>query len=97
MQDCAVRALKGSTVICQQKKPITASGDLQSVVAGIRVPVLPDRCDAVNIEICSEDFVKLFNEIPTIDAGLAASIFHFGEVPIPELKKKLKADGINVR
>ena len=43
------------------------------------------------------DFVTLFKEIPTIDAGLAASIFHFGEVDIKELKKKLKSENINVR
>ena len=46
---------------------------------------------------CSEDFVKLFNEIPTIDAGLAASIFHFGEVEIKDLKLLLKENKINVR
>ena len=31
------------------------------------------------------------------DAALAASVFHFGEIPIPELKKYLKSEGINVR
>jgi len=39
----------------------------------------------------------LFNEIPTIDAGLAASIFHFGEVSISDLKDELKKNGITVR
>jgi len=45
----------------------------------------------------AEDFVTLFNEIPSIDAGLAASIFHFGEVEIADLKKLLYDNGINVR
>ena len=61
-------------------------------------------CDVVNVPViasggagCSEDFVKLFNEIPTIDAGLAASIFHFGEVEIKDLKLLLKENKINVR
>ncbi len=31
------------------------------------------------------------------DAALAASIFHYGEIRIPELKRKLREDGINVR
>ena len=46
---------------------------------------------------CAQDFVKLFREIPDIDAGLAASIFHFGEVEILDLKKLLQKEGITVR
>ena len=45
----------------------------------------------------SINFITLFKEIPTIDAGLAASIFHFGEVKIKDLKKELKENRINVR
>ncbi|MBQ8186744.1 MAG: imidazole glycerol phosphate synthase subunit HisF [Clostridia bacterium] len=45
----------------------------------------------------AEDFVTLFREIPTMDAGLAASIFHFGEVAIPDLKQLMHENGINVR
>ena len=43
------------------------------------------------------DFVDLFREIPDIDAGLAASIFHFGEVAIPDLKRELRKNNITVR
>ena len=46
---------------------------------------------------CMDDFIKLFKAIPKVDAGLAASIFHFGEVDIKDLKEKLKDNGINVR
>ena len=46
---------------------------------------------------CVDDFITLFKEIPSIDAGLAASIFHFGEVRIPDLKERLSAEGIPVR
>ena len=46
---------------------------------------------------CKDDFVKLWKTLPEISAGLAASIFHFGEVAIPDLKKALKENGINVR
>ena len=31
------------------------------------------------------------------DAALAASVFHFGEIPIPEVKDYLWGEGINVR
>lgn len=44
-----------------------------------------------------DDFVKLFQEIPNISAGLAASIFHFGEVSISDLKQLLRREGIPVR
>ena len=44
-----------------------------------------------------QDFITLFQEAPGVDAGLAASIFHFGEVGIPELKRELAEKGINVR
>ncbi|WP_394697946.1 imidazole glycerol phosphate synthase subunit HisF [uncultured Ilyobacter sp.] len=44
-----------------------------------------------------EDFKILFEKLPKIDAGLAASIFHFGEVKIPDLKRYLKEQGIEIR
>ena len=44
-----------------------------------------------------EDFVTLFKKIPDVSAGLAASIFHFGEVDIRELKRELDKNGILVR
>ncbi len=43
------------------------------------------------------DFIELFQKIPAVDAGLAASIFHFGEVKIADLKNELARVGINVR
>jgi cyclase len=46
---------------------------------------------------CIEDFVELFQSCPGVDAGLAASIFHFGEVAIPDLKDRLAAAGIPMR
>ena len=44
-----------------------------------------------------QDFVTLFRTLPGVDAGLAASIFHFGEVEIPALKEELARSGILVR
>ncbi len=65
---------------------------LAAVNALVKVPVIASG-GAGSIE----DFVTLFREIPDISAGLAASIFHFGEVSITELKQRLRAEGIAVR
>ena len=46
---------------------------------------------------CVQDFITLFKTLPKVDAGLAASIFHFGEVKIRDLKEELRKSGINVR
>ena len=46
---------------------------------------------------CVQDFITLFKTLPKVDAGLAASIFHFGEVKIRDLKEELRRNGINVR
>ena len=60
--------------------------------------------EAVNIPVIAsggagdmEDFAVLFRELPKVDAGLAASIFHFGEVRLDQLKEYLAGEGINVR
>ena len=83
---------------------VVNSIDTDGVKKGFDIEMLKAVCDVVNVPViasggagCSEDFVKLFNEIPTIDAGLAASIFHFGEVEIKDLKLLLKENKINVR
>ncbi len=83
---------------------VVNSIDTDGVKNGFDIEMLKAVCEVVNVPViasggagCSEDFVKLFNEIPTIDAGLAASIFHFGEVEIKDLKKLLKENKINVR
>lgn len=65
---------------------------LKAVTAAVNVPVIASGGAG-----CAEDFVKLFNEVPDISAGLAASIFHFGEVEIKDLKEMLNKEGINVR
>ena len=45
---------------------------------------------------CKEHFRDVFTE-GHADAALAASVFHFGEIPVPELKQYLRNEGINVR
>lgn len=83
---------------------VVNSIDTDGVKGGFDIEMLKAVCNAVNVPVIAsggagsaEDFVKLFREIPTIDAGLAASIFHFGEVSIPDLKQKLKENNITVR
>ncbi|MBQ5884300.1 MAG: imidazole glycerol phosphate synthase subunit HisF [Clostridia bacterium] len=83
---------------------VVNSIDTDGVKKGFDIEMLKEVCEVVNVPViasggagCSEDFIKLFNEIPTIDAGLAASIFHFGEVEIKDLKLLLKENKINVR
>ncbi|MCI9588823.1 MAG: imidazole glycerol phosphate synthase subunit HisF [Oscillospiraceae bacterium] len=78
--------------------------DTDGVKGGFDLELLAAVCDAVNVPViasggagCPEDFVRLFQTLPKVDAGLAASIFHFGEVPIPDLKRTLRQAGINVR
>lgn len=78
--------------------------DTDGVKKGFDIEMLEKVLFAVNVPViasggagCAEDFVKLFSELPTVDAGLAASIFHFGEVKIPDLKRELNEKGINVR
>jgi len=65
---------------------------LKAVNTIVKVPVIASG-GAGSIQ----DFVTLFKEIPDMSAGLAASIFHFGEVKIDDLKKTLHDEGIPVR
>lgn len=83
---------------------VVNSIDTDGVKKGFDIEMLKAVCNAVNVPViasggagCAEDFVTLFNEIPDIDAGLAASIFHFGEVKISDLKQLLNKNNINVR
>ncbi len=78
--------------------------DTDGVKRGFDLEMLDAVCSAVDVPViasggagCAEDFVKLFQALPKVDAGLAASIFHFGELAIPALKRDLAANGINVR
>lgn len=83
---------------------VVNSMDTDGVKNGFDLELLEEVCNAVNVPViasggagCEQDFVTLFNALPKVDAGLAASIFHFGEVEIKELKKTLRDNQINVR
>ncbi len=83
---------------------VVNSIDTDGVKKGFDLEMLSAVCDAVSVPViasggagCAEDFITLFNTLPKVDAGLAASIFHFGEVKIPELKATLAKENILIR
>ena len=83
---------------------VVNSIDTDGVKKGFDLPMLKAVSDAVEVPViasggagCMEDFVTLFQALPKVDAGLAASIFHFGEVKIPDLKRMLRENDISVR
>ena len=78
--------------------------DTDGVKKGFDLEMLEAVCAAVNVPViasggagCMADFVRLFQTLPRVDAGLAASIFHYGEVSIRTLKQALRDAGVNVR
>ena len=78
--------------------------DTDGVKKGFDLEMLQAVSDVVDVPViasggagCEQDFVKLFQTLPKVDAGLAASIFHFGQVQIPELKRTLRENNIMVR
>ncbi|MBQ0110362.1 MAG: imidazole glycerol phosphate synthase subunit HisF [Oscillospiraceae bacterium] len=78
--------------------------DTDGVKQGFDLEMLDKVCNAVSVPVIAsggagntEDFITLFKTLPKVDAGLAASIFHFGEVKISDLKQQMKQNGIPVR
>jgi len=83
---------------------VVNSIDTDGVKGGFDLELLDAVCRAVNVPIvasggagCIQDFITLFHALPKVDAGLAASIFHFGQVRIDQLKEELARDQIIVR
>ena len=83
---------------------VVNSIDTDGVKGGFDIELLRAVCEAVSVPViasggagCVKDFVDLFKKIPDIDAGLAASVFHFGEIEIMQLKNVLKENNIPVR
>lgn len=78
--------------------------DTDGVKGGFDLEMLDKVCSVVNVPVIAsggagriEDFITLFKTLPKVDAGLAASIFHFGEVKIADLKKVMAENGIPTR
>ncbi len=83
---------------------VVNSIDTDGVKGGFDLEMLDAVCSAVNVPVIAsggagkiDDFITLFHTLPKVDAGLAASIFHFGEVSIPDLKAQMANANIPTR
>ncbi len=83
---------------------VVNSIDTDGVKKGFDLEMLSSVCDAVKVPVIAsggaggiDHFTELFKKDPRVSAGLAASIFHFGEVKIEDLKQELKRNDILVR
>ena len=83
---------------------VVNSIDTDGVRTGFDLEMLAAVCQAVQVPVIAsggagraEDFITLFKTLPEVDAGLAASVFHFDEIRIEELKKLMAANGISAR
>lgn len=83
---------------------VVNSIDTDGVKEGFDLELLGAISNVVDVPVIAsggagklEDFKTLFERLPKVDAGLAASIFHFGEVRIHDLKGYLKDQGIEIR
>jgi cyclase len=83
---------------------VVNSIDTDGVKGGFDLELLAAVCDAVDVPVIAsggagsiEDFTTLFRTLPGVDAGLAASVFHFGEIDIRTLKAALARENIPVR
>jgi len=83
---------------------VVNSIDTDGVKGGFDIELLRIVCDAVQVPVIAsggagsvEHFTQLFRQIPDIDAALAASVFHFGQIAIPDLKQVLRGSNIIVR
>jgi len=83
---------------------VVNSIDTDGIRTGFDLEMLEAVCNIVSVPVIASggagnmhDFIKLFKTLPKVDAGLAASIFHYGELRIPDLKAEMAANGIPTR
>ncbi len=83
---------------------VVNSLDAERMGNGFDLPLLAAACKTVDVPVIASgggvsvaDFCTLFREVPEVDAGLASSAFHSGKIEIQDLKRTLRAQGVNVR
>lgn len=83
---------------------VVNSIDTDGVRNGFDLELLSEVCSISSVPVIAsggagtvQHFIDLFKQVPDVDAGLAASVFHYGDIKINDLKAELKANGINVR
>ena len=83
---------------------VVNSIDTDGVKNGFDIEMLRAVTEAVSVPVIAsggagkiQDFIDLFKALPKVDAGLAASVFHFGEVNIGDLKEAMAREGISAR
>lgn len=83
---------------------VVNSIDTDGVRNGFDIELLQSVCDVCKVPVIAsggagtvQHFIELFKKVPEVDAGLAASVFHFGTIKIKDLKEELNKNGINVR
>ena len=83
---------------------VVNSIDTDGVKGGFDLEMLEAVCNVVSVPVIAsggagkiDDFIALFKTLPKVDAGLAASIFHFGEVKITDLKTEMAKNDIPTR
>ncbi len=82
---------------------LVTSMDCDGTKQGFDIELYQQICEAVHVPVIAsggagkkEDFLDVFQKTP-VTGALAASLFHFGELKIGELKKYLEENGVNVR
>ena len=80
------------------------SMDTDGVKGGFDIEMLKYVCEGLPVPVIAsggagktEDFIELFHELPWVDAGLAASVFHYKEIEINKLKQALSDSGVPMR
>ena len=104
--DVGIDAVEWAEKVCSlgAGEILLTSMDCDGTKAGYDIELTRTIADHVPVPViasggagCINDFIELFNAVPGVDAGLAASIFHFGTVKIADLKAEMKANNIPVR
>ena len=83
---------------------VVNSIDTDGVKRGFDLDLLAKVCFNVKVPVIASGgagtishFIDLFRTLPGVDAGLAASVFHFGEIQIKDLKAAMAREGIPTR